>query len=148
MCECGNPHNEADQVMNYVQRNLRKKRVNHEHTEQVKVVNWARRNAQYDPELANLFAIPNGGKRHINVAKSMKAEGVQAGVPDMFLAVARGGYHGLFIEMKHGTNTISDKQKNCIDRLEAQGYTVSTCYGSEQAITVIKDYLGIIDPTD
>lgn len=58
------------------------------------------------PELRWFHAIPNGGSRGDD-AKSrairggqMKAEGVRKGVADTFLPVARGGWHGLYIEIK------------------------------------------------
>lgn len=36
-----------------------------------------------------LFAIPDGGRRDAVTGAHLKAEGVRAGVPDMFLAVPR-----------------------------------------------------------
>ena len=61
-------------------------------------VRWFR--MQYPQHL--LFHIPNGGKRNAREAAIFKAEGVVAGIPDLFLAEARHGHHGLFIEMKAG----------------------------------------------
>ena len=62
---------------------------NGEHQLQVECVKWFR--FQY-PKLANLlFAIPNGGLRNIKVATKLKAEGVLAGVPDLFLAIPAQG---------------------------------------------------------
>lgn len=52
------------------------------------------------PELALLYHIPNGGKRDAKTATILKRQGVKAGVPDLHLPVARGGYHGLYIELK------------------------------------------------
>ena len=46
------------------------------------------------PELVLLYHIPNGGKRDAQTAISLKRQGVKAGVPDLHLPVARGGYHG------------------------------------------------------
>lgn len=43
------------------------------------------------------FAIGNGGKRYPKVAKEMKAEGVKAGVPDIYIIYRRKSY---FLEMK------------------------------------------------
>lgn len=47
-----------------------------------------------------LFHIPNGGKRTKIEASRLKAMGVLPGVPDLFLALPSGGYHGMFIEVK------------------------------------------------
>jgi len=52
------------------------------------------------PELKTAFAIPNGGKRDLREAANMKAQGVKAGVYDVFIPVPRGPWHGLFVEMK------------------------------------------------
>lgn len=47
-----------------------------------------------------MMHIPNGGYRKPSEAARFRALGVRAGVPDIFLPVARGGYHGLWIELK------------------------------------------------
>ena len=75
-----------------------------ESVEQIHLFQWARMQSCTMPELNLLFHIPNGGKRNITTAKRLKAEGVKAGVPDLFLPVSRGGFFGLFIEMKVGKN--------------------------------------------
>ena len=61
-----------------------------EHEEQVKVFTWARWAEAARPELALLFAVPNGGRRDKVTAGRLKAEGVKAGVLDIWLPVARG----------------------------------------------------------
>jgi hypothetical protein len=71
------------------------------------------------------------------------AEGVRAGVPDLCLPVARKGYHGLYLELKVGRNTISDLQEQWIDALREQGYFVDVAWGWQAAAQVIADYLGI-----
>jgi len=66
-----------------------------EHNEQVAVFAWARwAEAQY-PELALLFAVPNGGARNKVTAARLKAEGVKRGVLDIWFPVARGGWRRL-----------------------------------------------------
>ena len=113
-----------------------------EHDEQVKIFQWARLSEGRWPELALLFAIPNGGKRHIAVARKLKAEGVKAGVPDICLPVARGRFHGLYIELKHGRNKETERQAWWLTRLCDHGYRVATAYEFEGAKAVLEEYLG------
>ena len=112
-----------------------------EHSEQVALFNWAKWQARTLPELHLLFAIPNGGLRHIRVAKRLKAEGVKSGVPDVFLPVAKNGFHGLWIEMKYGKNKVTDNQDWWLKELKSEGYECAVCYGYEPAKSVILDYL-------
>jgi hypothetical protein len=114
-----------------------------EHAEQVALIQWAAWLEPRYPALRLLHAIPNGGKRDAVTASRMKAEGVRAGVPDLCLPVARKGYHGLYLELKVGRNTISDLQEQWIDALREQGYFVDVAWGWQAAAQVIADYLGI-----
>lgn len=93
------------------------------------------------PEMKLLFAIPNGGHRYIRVAQKMKAEGVRAGIPDLFLPVARGGFHGMFIEMKYGRNRQTKEQVEWFKELKKNGYYCIVCYSQEEAQEVLGDYL-------
>ena len=88
------------------------------------------------------FAIPNGGHRHKAVGAKLKAEGVRKGVPDLFLPVARGQYHGLFLEMKRrkGGKT-SDAQADELHLLATAGYSVGVPRGWEEAVEMTKLYL-------
>lgn len=88
-----------------------------------------------------LFAIPNGGKRNPKEAARMKGLGVKAGVSDLFLPVARGGYHGLWIEMKAKKGKTSEAQADWINRMREQGYMAGVCHGWIPAKNTIKDYL-------
>lgn len=90
-----------------------------------------------------IFAIPNGGKRDPKEAAHLKRQGVKAGVPDLFLPIARGGYHGLFIEMKYGTNKVTTKQEEWLKLLKRQGYSTYICYGARNAIACIEAYMGM-----
>ena len=70
--------------------------------------------------------------------------GVKAGVPDLFMPVARGGFHGLFIEMKRSAGgRLSDAQNEWIDRLRAEGYLAEVCAGWEAARETVLEYLGL-----
>lgn len=114
-----------------------------EHLEQATLMRWLSGKIWQYPELALCFAIPNGGKRTIGVARKLKAEGVKPGVPDLFLPVARQGKFGLFIEMKSRIGCASADQKDWKADLEAQGYGVEICRGWEMAALTIGLYIGI-----
>jgi hypothetical protein len=89
-----------------------------------------------------LFAIPNGGLRDKVVAAKLKATGVKAGVPDMLLPIARGDFHGLFVELKKDQKqTLSDEQKEWKLLLTCQEYQYRTCFGWEHAVETIVQYL-------
>ncbi len=121
-----------------------------EHEEQVALFQWAEANEGAMPELALLFAVPNGGYRPMATAAMLREEGVKAGVPDCFLAVPRPGvngkgYHGLFLELKRRdrSNHATPLQKEWIDRLSQYGYKAVVCYGAQEAIKTITDYLNL-----
>ena len=74
--------------------------------------------------------------------KRGKAEGVVAGVPDVFLASPRQGFHGLYIEMKRQRGgTVQATQKELITALRQAGYRVEVCKGWWEAREVIENYL-------
>lgn len=113
-----------------------------EEKEQENLLTWAAWNRGQYPELALLYHIPNGGKRGKAEAARLKAGGVKRGVPDLCLPVARGGYHGLYVELKRREGgTISVDQRDWLERLEAQGYMVAVCRGAEEAEGVLLGYL-------
>lgn len=113
-----------------------------EANEQQALFAWAELQACKYRDLSLMYHIPNGGRRDVKEAAMLKAEGVKAGVPDIFLPVARGGYHGLYIELKrkHGGRT-SAVQEEWIDKLRAQGYAVYVCHGWEIAKDLILKYM-------
>lgn len=113
-----------------------------EDTEQAHIFVWAAWARNKYPELDLMHHIPNGGKRSKSEAARFKAQGVKAGVPDIFLPCARGGYHGLYIELKRTKGgKLSAAQKEWIDALRGQGYKVIVCYGFDEAREVIINYL-------
>ena len=110
-----------------------------EHAEQALVVYLVN---EMRPDLGEMmYAVPNGDLRHPKVAVKLKAEGVKAGVPDLVLAIPRGPYHGLYIEMKRiKGGRVSRDQVEWHERLRAQGYRVDVCYGHLEALAVIYGY--------
>lgn len=80
-----------------------------------------------------IYAIPNGGHRSIKTASALKAEGVVSGVPDLFIAVARGEYHGCYVEMKNGKKgKLSENQKERMTQLTKAGYLCLVCHDFDE----------------
>lgn len=115
---------------------------------------WAADNVGKYPQLAWLFAIPNGGQRHIAEATKLVATGTRSGIPDIFLPCrgwrARGeleGYAGCWIEMKlekhrnRKNGGCSDDQLEWRAYLTSAGYYTAVCYSWIEARDVLIDYL-------
>ena len=105
--------------------------------EQMMVFQWA----AYKPELRWLHDVPNGGSRHPREAANLKRQGVKAGVSDICLPLPKGDYHGLYIEMKVGRNKPTPQQNEFIQFARQNGYSAHVCYGHQEAIQVISQYL-------
>ena len=90
---------------------------------------------------AVMFAIPNGGARDAITGARLKQEGALAGVPDIFLAKAASGRHGLFLEMKTLRGRVSEKQRDLFPLLEAAGYGVVVAHGWKEAADAVELYL-------
>lgn len=73
---------------------------------------------EYPEHRRKLFHISNEGK------KGGLQNGIVSGVPDLFLTVPRGEYHGLFIEMKKPTGRLSKDQKKVIEIYSSEGFKV------------------------
>lgn len=103
-----------------------------EHSEQVGFINWFR--AKYPDVL--IFAIPNGEKRAISVAKRLKMEGVVRGIPDLFVPAWT-----LWIEMKRVSGgRLSTEQRQMIKYLEGIGHTVIIGKGAGDASKQVLDF--------
>ena len=104
--------------------------------EQIVVATWLSiKNIPY-------YHIPNGGYRDYREALKFKRMGVKAGVPDLCICVARGGYYGLYIELKRMVGgRISDAQLLWKEILEYEGYKWVEAKGSEECIKIIEGYL-------
>jgi len=106
-----------------------------EATEQIAVIQYC------DYNNIKIFAIANGGSRHILEAVNLKKQGVKAGVPDLFIPIPNNEFHGLFIEMKYGKNKPTEAQKEWLAYLNSVKYKSIVCYSTNEAINTINDYL-------
>ena len=108
--------------------------------EQAKVIAWARANERNYPYLQLLHCSLNGVKMTKAQAGRAIAQGMLSGVPDLFLPVPKNGYHGLFIEMKYGSNKVTENQEKFLQNAANVGYSVVVCYSANEAIKRIEDY--------
>lgn len=109
------------------------------------------------PELSFLHHCPNGGSRGDN-AKSraiagglLKAEGVKAGVLDIFWPLTKSVYCGLYIEMKKPSlKSAKNPMAGCSDEqlefgnfVTEQGYFAVTCYTWVEAAEILEWYYNL-----
>lgn len=105
------------------------KKIPTEHQEQREFVKWFRQNITKETGV-RIFAIPNGGYRGAATAGKLKAEGVTAGVPDLFIPEWL-----VWVEMKRiKGGMVSEEQKDWEFYLsETCGHTWMECRGADQA---------------
>ena len=75
------------------------------------------------------------------MAAVMKAEGLRAGVPDVFMAFPRGEYHGLFLEFKSHAGSLTENQKIYCINLRSMGYQVEVVRSLEEAMLQVTRYM-------
>lgn len=116
--------------------------------EQQAVVSWFRlayRNS-------NIIAIPNGqwiagrGKQKYALINKYKAEGLMPGVSDLLICEMRGGFGGLWLEMKDNGKTrasVSQEQRDWIGKMIRSGYRASWASGFDEAKEIVEIYMGM-----
>ena len=113
-----------------------------EYSEQVAIFKRAHLYTREHPELRFLNGSLNGVRLTIGQAVKCKKAGMRDGYPDINLPVVRGGYPGLYIELKRiKYGKIDPAQKDWAEFLISQGYMHRFCKGCEEAWDVIINYL-------
>ena len=119
-----------------------------EYNQQCTTVEWYK--WQWPIFAGCIMAIPNGahlaGDKIIRAKKMirMKKEGFKNGVSDLLIAVPRGTYHGLWVEMKDvGKNItdVTDDQMKHLQLMRKMGYRAEWCPGADAAMQVIAEYM-------
>lgn len=118
----------------------RKKKNNEEEREQIKFFEQVQ---VYFPNLPDklLFAVPNGGSRHIAEAANLRRQGVRRGVADVILLIPKKGYASLCLEFKAKKGTQSDEQKEFQRQAENCKSKYVIVRSAKQAIDELKKYL-------
>lgn len=111
-----------------------------EHAQQAALVEAVAWHANQRPALRLLYAVPNGGKRNKAVAGQLKAEGVKAGVPDLCLPVARGGYIGCYLEGKVKGGRVRPEQRAWLEALAAEGHFTAVFWDAQEGLDLLLRY--------
>jgi hypothetical protein len=95
-----------------------------------------------------IFANMNGtqiagnAQQRARYVNAMKKRGMMNGVSDLTIAVPRGKYHGMYLELKREKRgVVSDDQEKFIANMLAMGYYATVAKGYGPAIKSIADYL-------
>lgn len=121
-------------------------KVNHlaETEEQAALIEWADKTVIDGICIGDyLIHIPNEGKRGPKAARDAKRLGLRKGVPDLFLALPRGGYAGLWIEMKSMDRKPTADQNQWIKRVNEIGYIAKIEFSCNDAVKTITEYINI-----
>ncbi|OIX34112.1 hypothetical protein AXW38_07300 [Yersinia ruckeri] len=120
------------------------RKVNHqaETEEQAALIKWAD-NTVIDGICVGdyLIHIPNEGKRGPKAARDAKRLGLRKGVPDLFLALPRGGYAGLWIEMKALHGKLTTDQNQWLNKMNEMGYLAIIKFSCVEAVKTITEYI-------
>ncbi len=111
-----------------------------EETEQIHLMQWCRWAEYKYPELAAIYHVPNEGKRSASTGGKLIKMGLRPGVPDICLPVPKGGYSGLYIELKRIGGKPTEEQIDWLELLNNYGHCVAICEGAEAAERVITAY--------
>jgi hypothetical protein len=93
-----------------------------------------------------LFHIGNERKCSPRFGYKLKLMGVKPGVCDYFLMIPNQKYSGMFIEMKNTDRRkakISPFQKKFLANAKSKGYHTVICYGLDEAVQTVLEYLSI-----
>lgn len=110
-----------------------------ESNEQIAAMDWLR--AQHPNIALHTLHIGNERKASYYAGYIMKRMGVLKGASDLFMAWPCGGFHGLFIEVKSKIGRPSAEQKAFLQRMREVGYRAEICYGAEEVINTMKEYI-------
>lgn len=112
--------------------------------EQAMLCEWRDKIGVYQyPELRWMYATGNGLRLPIGQrVKFQRCGGMTSGIPDIVVPVARGGFCGLYLEMKRlAGGRASSEQVECLKFLRNQGYQAAIAQGWQQAVDIVQRYM-------
>lgn len=113
-----------------------------EYAEQCFFFTQLRYRERHQPEVGLIFATLNGIRLTPGLARKAKLAGNKAGVPDVVVPIARGGFFGLYIEFKEKDGAKPPKhQLEFHQALREQGYSVVVAYGHVAQMDALNAYM-------
>ena len=103
---------------------------------QIAIMDFARLNAGWTPDLLTLIHIPNGGFRTGREAGRLKLAGVKSGVSDLHLP-PKWDRKGLWLELKAGKNKPTDDQERWMRLMADRGQQTAVARSLEGAASVL-----------
>lgn len=132
-----------DIIMAQSERNIEAYGLPLEWQEQAELIKWCRGHEDEYPDLHWIHHSPNGEYREGWTGTKLKLMGVSPGFPDLILCKARGGYHGLLIEMKRVGEETSEEQDKWLAYLTNAGFRTAVCQGWAQGREELLWYMGL-----
>jgi hypothetical protein len=75
---------------------------------------------------------------------ALKRRGLKPGVSDLVLPLPRGGFHGLYLELKfNDKSVVAPEQWSWKNLMTALGYCANIAFGFEAAKKAIEDYVNV-----
>lgn len=96
-----------------------------------------RKRLYYSAPSVQVVAIPNAARRTQWEARRAKQEGLATGFPDLLCIWPGGGI--AFVEMKRAKGgTVSENQREWIERLQGYGFPAAVCRGADAAMEFLR----------
>lgn len=89
------------------------------------------------------FHVPNGGSRNKIEGRKLKMMGVRRGVPDVFIDLPRGDYHGARFELKTGRNGMTAEQAGWMQYYREHGFYAQEVRSLDEFVNAVNFYMSL-----
>ena len=111
------------------------------------VIDWLKSVPYKDGFLVDYFHhSPNGGVSSPRQKAKFTRMNTLSGFPDLECFIAKGRYHGLYVELKRSKGgVVSANQKEILTMLDEEGYCTTVARGYDKAVEVVVQYMALKD---
>lgn len=83
--------------------------------------------------------VPNEGKRSGRAGATLQHKGMKRGIPDILIFEAMDRYIGIAIELKYGSNKLTQEQEVWLQRLSDRHWLTGVCKSMNEVIDMLVD---------